>query len=87
MKRGLTFCISFILVLAGALTGRVIRVYTDYKANPWKYTPPFETWQEELKLDFIINGSVIIVCIIVAIVLRVLIKKRGRQELKEQEDA
>ncbi len=84
MKEAFNYCFFFMLALAGSLIGRVIRVYADYQANPWKYAPPFETWQEELKLDFIINGSAIIICIIVMIVLKVVIKRREQQGLQEQ---
>lgn len=82
MKKAFNYFFFFMLILAGSLTGRCICVYTDYKANPWKYTPPYNTWQEELKWDFIIDGSAIIICIIVMIVLKVLIKKREKQEEK-----
>ncbi len=33
----------FILALAGTLTGRVTRVYTDFKAHPQMYAPPYQT--------------------------------------------
>ncbi len=79
MKKAFDVCFFFMWALAGNLVGRIIRVYTDYTANPWKYTPPFETWQEELKFDYIINGSGIIILIIAMIVLNVLIKKREQQ--------
>jgi len=87
MKKAFNGFVFFMLALLGSLTGRFIRVYTDYKANPWKYTPPYETWQEELKLDFIVFGSAIIICILVMIVLKVLIKKREKQDLQEKTDA
>lgn len=87
MKKAFNGFVFFMLALLGSLTGRFIRVYTDYKANPWKYTPPYETWQEELKLDFIVFGSAIIICILVMIVLKVLIKKREKQGLQEKTDA
>ncbi len=80
MKFVIRYCFFFLLANVGSLVGRVIRVYTDYKANARKYTRPLETWQEELKLDFIINGSAIIICIIIMIVLKVLIKMRSHQE-------
>ena len=86
MKKTINYIFFFMLALAGSLTGRCIRVYTDYKANPWKYTPPYNTWQEELKWDFILDGSVILVCIIVMIVLKVLIKKREKQGFIEKQE-
>lgn len=79
MKKFFNYCFFFILANAGSLTGRVIRVCTDRKENPWKYEPPFNSWLEELKPDFIINGSAIVICIIIMIVLKCLIKKRERQ--------
>ncbi len=84
MKKAFNYCIFFMLALLGTLSGRVIHVYTDYKANPWKYTPPYETCQEELQLDFIIFGSAIILCIIAMIVLKAIIKKREKQDSQEE---
>ena len=79
MKKAYYFFLFFILVCAGSLTGRFIRVYTDYKDNPWKYTPPYNTWLEELKWDFIIDGAAIIICVIAVVVLRKEIKKQGQK--------
>ena len=75
MKKAISVCFALVLSFAGSLTGRITRVYMDYTANPLMYAPPYESWQEELKLDFIINGSGIIICIIIILVLKVLIKK------------
>ena len=75
MKKAISVCFALVLSFAGSLTGRITRVYMDYTANPLMYEPPYESWQEELKLDFIINGSGIIICIIIILVLKVLIKK------------
>lgn len=77
MKKVYYFFLFFMLACVGSLTGRFIRVYTDYKDNPWKYTPPYNTWLEELKLDFIINGAAIIICIIAMVVLRKEIKRKN----------
>lgn len=79
MKKAYYFFLFFILVCAGSLTGRFIRVYTDYKDNPWKYTSPYNTWLEELKWDFIIDGAAIIICVIAVVVLRKEIKKQGQK--------
>lgn len=76
MKKAIRFCFFFILALAGTLTGRVIRVYTDFKAHPQMYAPPYQTWPEALRMDFLIYGSAIIICIVALIVLKVLQKKR-----------
>lgn len=83
MKKAFNYLFFFALACAGSLTGRIIRVYTDYKENPWKYTPPYNTWQEELKWDFIIDGSAIVICVIAMIVLKILMNKRKKQEIQE----
>lgn len=75
MKKAISVCFALMLSFAGSLTGRITRVYMDYTANPLMFAPPFESWQEELKLDFIIYGSGIIICMIAIIVLKLLIKK------------
>lgn len=83
MKKAFYFCHGFILALLGSTTGRVLRVCADKKENPWKYEPPFNTWLEALKLDFIINGSLIIICIIAMIVLKTMMKKHEQKNVQD----
>lgn len=60
------------------LISRFLRTYTDYKAHPSMYSEPYSTWLESLKIDFILYGMVILICIIVISVLKITLKKRSK---------
>ncbi len=87
MKKALNFFIFFALANLGTLTGRVLHVYSDSRANPWKYTPPYKTFQEALSPDFIVFGSALVISVIAAIVLKVIISKRKKQGSQEEKEA
>ncbi len=71
-KRYLTY---FVIAVSGTLTGRFLHVYTDYKKHPAMYIAPYPTWLERLEMDFIVCGTVILICIAILAVLTLILKK------------
>lgn len=73
IKKVRKYLTHFIIILSGALTGRFLHVYTNYKKHPAMYTAPYPGWLEQLNMDFIVYGTAILVSIIIVIVLTIII--------------
>lgn len=67
-----------IWIFSGAMTGRFLHVYFDYKSHPAMYSAPYRTLSDILKSELTWYGMIILICIIVISVLKIMVKKRSK---------
>ncbi len=70
------FMTRLIWIFSGAVTGRFLHVYFDYKSHPAMYSAPYRTLSEVLKSELLWYGMIILMTVIVVTVLKVTLKKQ-----------